>query len=202
MEAAAAETPHTLVLRIIKGQAQKEAEHDIWKNSPYKDLVKLQSNNVGNVGEAFLHQICAATGISATCDGTKTKQKGGGEGDGTILNCSVEIKTAHQGSKDPTFQHEMGEVPWNSKYMVFVDVSPDCMYLTIFKNFDEATYKSKQKLAVFPTKSVTWRKEKGAFKLDTSVKINEESIAKGHALKITPATTNEAVAAFLRAKIV
>lgn len=199
----ASETAHTMLLRIIQEQAKKEAEHDIWKNSPYKDLVKLQSNNVGNVGEAFLNQICAATGITAACDGAKTKQIGGGEGDGTILGIPVEIKTAHQGSTGPTFQHELGEVPWKgSRYMIFVDISPECIYLTIFKNFEEATYKSKEKLAVFPTKSVTWRKEKGAFKLDTSVKINEESIAKGHAIKITPEVPNETIAAFLRAKIV
>lgn len=197
------ESAHSILLRLIKAQSQKEAANDIWKNSPYKDLVKLQSNNVGNVGEAFLNSICLAANISASCDGAKTKQIGGGEGDGNILGFPVEIKTAHQGSTSPSFQHELGEVPWKgSKYMIFVDISPDCIYLTIFKNFDETTYKSKQKLAIFPTKSVTWRKEKGAFKLDTSVKINEESVVKGHAIKITPSTSNDSISSFIRRMIV
>ncbi len=201
--APSSDSAHLMLLRIIKEEAQKEEANDIWKNSPYKDLVKLQSNNVGNVGEKFLNQICAATGICATCNGAKTKQIGGGEGDGRILDIPVEIKTAHQGSTSPTFQHELGEVPWKgSKYMVFVDISPECIYLTIFKNFDEATYKSKEKLAVFPTKAVTWRKEKGAFKLDTSVRINEDGIARGHTVKITPSTPNADIAAFIRSKVV
>ena len=197
------ESAHAILLRLIRQQAEKEAANDIWKNSPYKDLVKLQSNNVGNVGEAFLNQICSIAKIPATCDGAKTKQIGGGEGDGKILDFPVEIKTAHQGSTSLSFQHELGEVPWKgSKYMIFVDIAPECIYLTIFKNFDEATYKSKEKLPYFPTKSVTWRKEKGAFKLDTSVKINEESIVKGHAIKITPSTSNETIASFIRKMIV
>lgn len=201
--AAGPESAHTMLLRIIQEQGKKEDERDIWKNSPYKGLVKLQSNNVGNVGEMFVNQICAATDIPAVCDGAKTKQLGGGAGDGTILGATVEVKMAHQGSGGPTFQHELGEVPWKGgRYMIFVDISPECVYLTVFKNFSEATYKDNKKLAVFPTKTVCWRKKKGAFKLDTSVKINEESIVKGHAIKITPATPNQTIAAFLRAKIV
>jgi hypothetical protein len=194
---------HNMLIHIIQNQKEKEEKQDIWKDSPYKDLVKLQSNNVGNVGELLLDSICKAAGILACCDGSKTKQIGGGEGDGKILNIAVEVKTAHQGSTSPSFQHELGEVPWKgSKYMIFVDIAPNCIYLTIFKNFEEATYKSKEKLPCFPTKTVTWRKEKGAFKLDTSVKINEESVKNGHAVKITPDTPMNTVASFIRTVIV
>jgi len=194
---------HTMMLDIIDQQKQKEDQCDIWKHSPYKDLVKLQSNNVGNVGEVLINTICKNGGIPADCDGKKTKQRGGGDGDGTILDISVEIKTAVQGSGSASFQHELGEVPWKgSIYMIFVDISPDCIYITIFRNFDEITYKSKEKLPCFPTKTVTWRKEKGAFKLDTSVKINELNIEKGHTIKITPTTTNEEVATFIRKTVV
>jgi hypothetical protein len=53
------------------------------------------------------------------------------------------------------------------------------MYITIFPNFTEEFYKksgvdsSNKCYPYFPTKSVTWRKQKGAFKLDTSININE-----------------------------
>ena len=197
------ETVHNMLIRIIKQQKEKEDKKDIWKNSPYKDLVKLQSNNVGNVGEELINNICKINGIKADCNGSKTKQIGGGKGDGTIMDIPVEIKTAHQGSSSPSFQHELGEVPWNgAKYMIFVDISTECIYLTIFKNFDENTYKSKEKLPCFPTKAITWRKEKGAFKLDTSVKINEESVENGHAIKITPTTSNDIIDTFIRKIIV
>lgn len=197
------ESVHNMLIRIIKQQKEKEDNQDIWKNSPYKDLVKLQSNNVGNVGEELINNICKAVGIDADCNGSKTKQIGGGEGDGKIMDIPVEIKTAHQGSSSSSFQHELGEVPWNgSKYMIFVDISPECIYLTIFKNFDEKTYKSKEKLSCFPTKAITWRKEKGAFKLDTTVKINELSVENGHAIKITPTTSNDTIESFIRKSIV
>jgi hypothetical protein len=197
------DSAHDMFIRIIQQQKEKEDKQDIWKNSPYKELVKLQSNNVGNVGEIFINNICKTCGIDADCNGAKTKQIGGGEGDGKIMGIPIEIKTAHQGSCSPSFQHELGEVPWKgSKYMLFVDISPECIYLTIFKNFDEKTYTSKEKLPCFPTKTITWRKEKGAFKLDTSVKINEISVKNGHAIKITPITSNDIIASFIRKIIV
>lgn len=96
---------------------------------------------MGNVGEELIDTICKTSGIDADCNGAKTKQIGGGEGDGKIMGIPVEIKTAHQRSSFPSFQHELGEVPWKGgTYMIFVDISPDCIYLTVFRNFDENTY--------------------------------------------------------------
>jgi len=197
------ESCHNMLIRIIKEQKEKEEKKDIWKNSPYRDIVKLQSNNAGNVGEQLINRICKASNIDADCDGSKTKQIGGGEGDGKIMGIPVEIKTAHQGSHSPSFQHELGEVPWKGgKYMIFVDIAPDCIYLTIFQNFSEETYKSENKLPCFPTKKITWRKKKGAFKLDTSVKINRTSVEQGQAIKITDTTPNDAIASFIRKIVV
>jgi hypothetical protein len=194
-------SPHTAVIRIINEQSQKEKKQDIWESSPYKDLVKLQSNNVGNVGEMLINEICTESKIPALCDGSKTKKIGGGEGDGSILDISIEIKTAAQGSKSHTFQHELGEIPWKAKKMIYVDISPECIYLTIFQNFDEETYKSNKKLpSIFTTKTITWRKKKGAFKLDTTLKINEENILKGHTIKIKSDTSFDDIASFIKAK--
>ena len=70
--------------------------------------------------------------------------------------------------------------------------------MTIFKNFAEETYKNKEKLIpCFPTKTITWRKQKGAFKLDTTVIINELNVVNGHAIKITPTTSNDDIASFI-----
>lgn len=201
-----ADSIHHMFLGIIAQQKQKEEQRDIWKDSPYKDLVKLQSNNIGIVGEDLIDSICKTAGIPADCDGSKTKKRGGGEGDGTIMDIPVEIKTAVQGSSaGATFQHELGEVPWKgSDYIIFIDISPDCIYITIFRNFAETVYKSKEKLPwCFTTKTVTWRKERGAFKLDTSVKINEQNIKHGHTIKLTPTTANDdIVSAFIRKTVV
>jgi len=178
-------SPNDIFTQMIENQKQKEESADIWKDSPYKDLVKLQSNNVGNVGETFIQKICDTCGIEAQVDGSKTKEFGGGAGDGLILGKTVEIKTSHRGCKSPNFQHELGEKPWKPDFMMFIDVAPECIYLTIFKNFNEEFYKSGAKCEpYFPTKIVTWRKGQGAFKLDTTLKINEDNILKGYSFRI------------------
>lgn len=181
--------PHDIFIEMINQQKRKETIADIWKDSPYKDLVKLQSNNVGNVGETFIQELCNRCGITASIDGTKTKELKGGEGDGRINGKSVEIKTSHRGSVNASFQHELGETPWKSNYMLFIDIAPLCIYLTLFPNFTEEFYKSGKKCdPYFPGRSVTWRKGTGAFKLDTSIKINEENVTRGYTIRITDMT--------------
>ena len=180
------DTPSSWLVALIEEQKKKEDEKDIWKNSEYKDIAKLQSNNVGIVGEQLVYTLCNKAGIEASIDGVKTKQKGGGAGDGIINGKTVEIKTAIQGNTSKSFQHELGETPWKADYMIFLDISPDHYYMTIFENFTEEHYKSGEKCSpYFPTKSITWRKKKGAFKLDTTVAINQDNIKKGISIKIT-----------------
>jgi len=71
-------------------------------------------------------------------------------------------------------------VPWKAEFMIFLDIAPKKIYITIFKNFTREFYeKSGRDCGIkcepyFPTKSITWRKQKGAFKLDTSMNINEK----------------------------
>jgi len=187
-----------ILVDIITEQKQKEEAKDIWRESPYKDLVSLQANNSGNVGEKLIQKICKLTGISSSVDGSKTKKVGGGQGDGLVNEKTVEIKTAHQGCSGSSFQHELGEKPWRSRYMTFVDITPQCIYLTIFENFNEAEYKSGKKCKrMFPTKTVTWRKQMGAFKLDTTVAINEKNVKDGNAIKITEATPMSEIGDFI-----
>ena len=188
----------TEFIDIVKSQKNKEEENDIWKDSIYKELVKLQSNNAGIVGENFLQNICIKSGIKAKITGSKTKKI---IGDGTIKDKNVEIKLAHQGAKTKSFQHELGENPWFSDYIIFIDVTPEFIYLTIFKNFDEEFYKSGNKCKpYFPTKSITWRKKTGAFKLDTTVSINEKNLNKT-TLKITNDTKMTEIKKFINLRI-
>ena len=186
------------LIELIQEQKEKEEKKYIWKDSPYKDIVHLQSNNAGIVGEQLFQKLCDMAGIEASVDGTKTKKIGGGTGDGVIKGNIVEIKLAHQGSTSPSFQHELGEVPWTAKYMAFIDVAPQTIYLTIFENFSETHYKSGNKcIPVFPTKSITWRKGAGAFKLDSTVAINEENVKKNLAIKILQDTSAEAIRGYI-----
>ncbi len=191
-----------IFIEKIKEQKEKESEKNIWNESIYEDLRKLQSNNIGKIGESFLQNICDESNIDANIDGTKTKKIGGGTGDGIIKKSSVEIKTAHRGCSGSSFQHELGEKPWLSDYLIFIDVDPGYIYLTILKNFDEDHYKSGNKCTpFFPTKSVTWRKKSGAFKLDTTSKINESNIAKKYTFKVTDQTKISEIGEFINQSI-
>ena len=195
-------TPTNALLKIINTQKEKEERLNIWKNSVYKFLPNLQSNNIGNVGEMFLGKICEVQGIDSDIDGTKTKKVGGGDGDGIINGKTIEIKTAHCGG-NLSYQHELGEFPWHADYMVFIDVDPLCVYMTIFPNFTEYQYKNCVRCEpYFPSRSFCWRKKSGAFKFDTTPKLNEQSILNGNTIKITQETSFESIGEFIRRIIV
>ena len=190
----------SLLIKAVKAQKDKEMAKNIWAASPWKDVATLENNNVGLVGEDFISQICAQVGIASSIDGSKTKELGGGAGDGTVKGRTVEIKTARQGTgSGKTFQHELGEKPWLAEFMLFVDVTPENFFLTVFENFTEAEYKARTKCKrVFTTKTVTWRKKSGAFKLDTSVKLDKAmSGPDGNTLCWSPTTTDDEVKQFL-----
>lgn len=190
------DSPASCAIKCIDIQKEKEKSKNVWGDSNYNDITKLESNNVGEVGETFLEDLCRKADIQSNIDGTKTKQKGGGVGDGEIKNKSNEIKTARLGNGgSKSFQHELGEYPWKAEYMTFIDFSPTDIYLTIFKNWSEDFYKesgmdkSKKCLPYFPSKTITQRKGGFNFKLDTSLPINEENVKRGYTLKITENTT-------------
>ena len=182
--------------RITK---KKEDKKYIWEESVFKGIEKISKNNVGCMGETYLQRLCDMSSVLSEIDGVVTKQVGGGVGDGFIKSPenTVEIKTAYQGSgTSNNFQHELAEFPWKAKYMCFIDIcANDCIYITLFKNWTEEFYKNSgldnscKCVPYFPTKSITWRKGEGNFKLDTTIKINDENVEKEYTLKITENTT-------------
>jgi hypothetical protein len=170
------------MLQILSIKKHKNKQkRDIWADSEWKNISDLEIDDIGSVGEEIINNFCQKASIVSEIDGTKTKQVGGGIGDGKIKGKTCEIKTARLGCSGNSFQHELGEVPWKSEYMIFLDIAPEKMYVTIFKNFSEEFYKksgtnnSIKCSPYFPTKSITWRKKKGAFKFDTSIAINEKN---------------------------
>jgi hypothetical protein len=191
-----------MLTSIVNMQFEKKQKKDIWENSPWTHIAELENDYVGKVGEQFLQQICDAAGIDASIDGTKTKEIGGGMGDGVINGRSVEIKTARAGTGSTiSFQHELGEKPWIAEFMAFIDIAPDKFYLSIFPNFSEEQYKSGCKCEpFFPTRSVCWRKKQGAFKLDTTESLNatQSTVENPHTFSWTPKTSFAEVGDFIR----
>lgn len=197
-------SPLEIFAKISKEQKEiedKEREQ-AWCNSFLKIYTEIQSNDRrGKVVEIFINQICESTNIKSYINGNKTKKKGGGNGDGIILDKNVEIKASFQGKKK-SFQHDLGETPWKANYMIFLDVSKLFMYLTIFKNLTEKQYKSYEKCEhIFQDKKITRRKGIGAFKLDTSISLNEKNIVDNHTFKIDNQTNIEELSKFILSKI-
>lgn len=181
----------------ITEQKQKEDKNNVWNESVFRDLPKLKTNNTGNVGEVFVRSICEQNNIAVSIDGTKTKMRGGGCGDGFINGKTVEIKTAHLGVGG-TFQHELGEHPWRPEYILLVDVAPHEAYFTIIKNFSKDHYQLRQNCGpCFPSKVITRRKQTGNFKFDTTIGLCKRSCG---TICITSHTTRE-VGDFIRTMI-
>lgn len=168
-----------------------------WVNSQFKNIINLVCDASGRCGEMILSDFCKDSNIPSNIDGTKTKQIGGGIGDGTINGRTVEIKTARRGSCLKSFQHELGLTPWKSEFMIFIDISPNIIYITILPNFTEEFYKSSASSRFikckpyFPSKKITRRGQKGAFKLDTTVKITENNVKNNYTFKFTSDDTTD-----------
>ena len=195
-------TPYNLMTKIIDETVKKEKQNNLWINSDFKKLPQLQTNNVGKVGEDFIENICKILNIESNIDGIKTREKGGGIGDGKIKNKYIEIKTAHIGSNGSTFQHELGETPWKADYMSFIDIDTNIIYFSIFKNFSENQYRNCVNCEpYFPSRSFCHRKKQGAFKFDTTKKLNETAVSNNYTLKINKDTTFEEVYKFINYRI-
>ena len=188
-----------MIIDVIEDQKKKQYMNGIdWSNSKFKEINDLVANNVGNVGEIIINNICNNLNIECTIDGSKTKQIGGGNGDGKIKKKNIEVKTARWGNNN-TFQHELGEHPWNVEFMCFVDVTPENMYLSIIPNFSKEHYEKESRTAQpYFNKSITRRKERskensGAFKLT----INETDLKKSNHTIILNEKTPEEIERFI-----
>lgn len=165
-----------LLSNLVDQIYEENHKKSIWNSSKWKNIEKICINNVGKIGEMLISEICSDAGISSDING-----KCGNIGDGTIKKKSVEIKTARLNNNSINFQHELGEFPWKSEFIIFIDICPNKIFITIFPNFSEEFYKKSGKdskvkcLPVFKNKSICWRKLSGNFKLDTNISINENN---------------------------
>ena len=195
------DTPSNSLIDIIDEELQKEIDSNIWEESPYKDLAVLKSNNRGNVGEKLIQKLCVKNKIESDIDGLSFKKKGC---DGLIKTKKIEIKTSVMGTKSKTFQHELGKNPWNSEYMIFVDVALNDVYITIFKNFTKENYENEEfKCGTIFNKKITCRDGRtGNYKLDTTVDINENCVKNGYCIKFNKDTSFDTIGAFINKVIV
>lgn len=190
--------PHKLFLSVQNVAHEKSQDKNKWLGTAFEKLVGLSSDAVGKMGENYVAEMFRKyfPEADAHIDGSETKMRGGGHGDGTVKGWWVEVKTAKQGTANTSFQHEFSATPWKADYVMFLNISHSgnnlLIYITIFKNFTETFWKdagtdSNIKFApYFPSRSCTWRQKEGHFKLTTTIEINDKGCEKGCTYKIDP----------------
>lgn len=184
---------------IINIEKTKQDNGDLmWSRSPFKSINELKINNVGIIGEKVIKEMLKMSGIYTDIRGSSSREL---LGDGLIKNKSVEIKTARLG-KSRTFQHELGEEPWLPNYLLFVDFTPKCFYITIMKNFSEEHYLSpKRRANPYFNKAITRRKETACFKLTINELDIANSISLGNTISVNSEISPEIVNKFFNSKI-
>lgn len=187
------ETP----LGFLQGLADKtytsEKETCAWTNSPLENLDRLKSDLSGKVGELFAEMLCKKSGIASVYTGDVNSTDG--TYDIVIKDKKVEIKTAKLG-KQKGFQHESLRLT-GYDYLMFVDVTPSYLYMTILPKFD-----LRQRSEVLERTAHLRKGTTDVFKLDLNEKILHSLIAKGCTLKIVENTPLSVVTEFLLQKIV
>jgi len=181
--------PFGILNKLINEQYNKELKTSKWNNCKFYKLNTLKSNNVGIIGEQFLSECCKQNSIKSNIDGSKTKQKGGGYGDGIIKGKSIEIKMARLGVSN-TFQYELGEHPWKTDYIALIGTTPtNIIYLSLIKNFNENYYNSpRRRVTPYFNRAITKRKEGGEnagnFKLTLSEQRCKDSVSSKYSIEI------------------
>jgi hypothetical protein len=139
---------------------------DIWLDSKYELMKRMVADKTGYSGEKIIKTICENLFIQCNINGSKRKNDPLLQGDGTIYDKIVEIKTATIGN-NKTFQHELSNYPWIVNNMIFVDIKPNNMLITIIPAFTKEECQTGIKTKILPTKKITKRKE-GFYKFDFS----------------------------------
>ena len=84
-------SPINSLINLIQIQNDKEEQSNIWKQSTFEKLPKLQTNDIGKAGEQYIQYICNKSNITSNIDGTITKNKNDA-GDGTIKTSLLKSK--------------------------------------------------------------------------------------------------------------
>ena len=184
-------TPLRMMRDVIRSQTEREEQdNNPWKGSVFEDIQHLKCNNVGNVGEHLLKNLCEHTGLRYVYEGSKNRNHDQGTFDILIEDQRVECKTARLG-KHGSFQHET--IRKNGcDFHVFVDICPHYYYLTVLP-----------KMSFEQIQELTGRKphpRKGTndvFKLDFGESTFLKLIERGHTVRVSDTTTEHAIHTFL-----
>tara|TARA_Y100000389_G_scaffold205133_1_gene263767 strand:+ start:3035 stop:4018 length:984 start_codon:yes stop_codon:yes gene_type:complete len=180
----------TLMQNVISQQTTREKQdNEVWNTSLFSPIQDLKCNNVGNVGEHLIKDMCELLELTYIYEGTKNKNNPNGTFDIIVENNRVECKTARLG-KHGSFQHETIRKE-GCDFHLFVDISPNTYYITILP-----------KISFEEIYTITGRRphsRKGTndvFKLDFSEQTFNTMISSGYTIHVNPSTTHSELKQF------
>lgn len=181
--------------KTIQEQKEKQQEASIWVNSTFEDADVLKNDYCGKVGELFAKQLCEQHNLEHVYDEDIVNQEDGTY-DITIKGKLVEIKTARVANTGNNWQHESLR-DYGCDYFMFIDISPDCIHLSIFSSkFDFS-----KKHPVFGRTPHKRKGSDGIYKFDFGSRQHVVGIKNGLTLKIDSNTTDKEVKDFLDKRI-
>jgi len=186
-----------LMQQSIKEQLDIQLADERWGQSPFADIDRLKADHSGKAGEVFIDKLCDALKIPKVYDGDLIADDGHYD---IIMNEKlVEIKTAREG-KNGTFQHENLRNT-GCDYWLFVDVTPDNIYITVIKSSDW-NLKGTDRHPILEIGAHSRLKTKDQFKVDTRASSSlVKGINAGITLKIGGSTSLEDIKSFLNKHI-
>ena len=130
-----------IVKNIIKEKVSKSLKQDFWDGSEFEPLLKLGSDERGEIGEQIINDLVKdLTEYVVVWEGNKnTGRKDGSIWDILINSFRTEVKTAMRGSKTFTWQHEkiVEDKCWDK--LIFVDIDYSGIWFTV-QNYGQIPY--------------------------------------------------------------
>ena len=186
-----------LMQQSIKEQLEIQQADERWGQSPFADIDRLKADHSGKAGEVFIDKLCDVLKIPKVYDGDLIADDG--HYDIIINGKLVEIKTAREG-KGKTFQHENLRDE-GCDYWLFVDVTPDNIYITVLKSSDWDLHGTNRH-PILEIGAHSRLKTEDQFKVDTRVSSSlAKGINAGITLKIGSSTSLEDIKTFLNKHI-
>jgi hypothetical protein len=164
-----------------------------WHGATLESINDLKPDYAGKVGELLIQQLCATGTVK--CEYDEDKNSKDGTYDVKINGKKVEIKTARLGVQG-AFQHETLKTD-GYDYVLFVDITPNYFYLTVFPRFD-----MKQRHPVIGRTPHPRKGTSDVFKFDFGETNLKRSIEAGSSIKVDAETTMVTVVDFLVAKCI
>ncbi|RLA06618.1 MAG: hypothetical protein DRQ51_08860 [Gammaproteobacteria bacterium] len=157
----------TIIGKVNEMLSRKKKQKFVWNDSIYEDLkIYLSIDERGQLGEEIIYDICKdISGLNIEYDSSVTDNEKGY--DIIINNKKVEVKTATITSGSGMFQHEHLEAQRDYDYILFLDIAPNEVFLTLTKKQDVMWRRKKGDPA---NKTAIHRRPNGDYKCDFTIK--------------------------------